>query len=292
MKKKSVICVLIYFMLAMFMTMPAHAAGWENKNGVWMYYEANGEAAVNKWIFGMYYVDATGARVTGLNQINDLKYYFDPQTGILKKGKFRINGRIYLAHRTKGYLYEEEFVTFNGKEYYAKENGEAACFEWVKVKGTYYWFNGKGRKTTTSAVSSTTALDGSTGNKIAAFARQFVGHPYVWGGTSLTNGADCSGFCYSVFAHFGIMLMRVADDQMHGPDADLIASGYRRGYAVAQKDLLPGDLCFYGSEGYASHVALYIGNGMVVEAANSRMGIIIGSMFRAGQPIRYMRYWA
>ncbi len=292
MKKRILTAVFLCALMTMFLAIAAHA-DWQNVNGVWMYYDASGYPVYNQWVGGRrYYVDATGARVTGLNEIDGLKYYFDPGTGVLRKGKFQINGRVYLAHRTKGTLYENEFVRFNGKEYYATKNGEAAAFDWVRVNGSFYWFDGKGRRTNIKAVGAPSATaDASLGQKIAAYARQFVGNPYVWGGTSLTNGADCSGFCYSVFGHFGIMLMRVADDQMHGPNAGLIASGYRRGYEVAQKDLLPGDLVFYGANGYARHVALYIGNNMVVEAAGSAYGIITGSMYRGGTPIRYMRYW-
>ena len=95
----------------------------------------------------------------------------------------------------------------------------------------------------------------------ADFAVQFVGNPYVWGGTSLTNGADCSGFVMSVFANFGYELPRVAAAQ----------------YSASQKRDLSqmevGDLVFYGSG--ISHVALYIGDGKVVHALNSNKGIVI-----------------
>ena len=93
------------------------------------------------------------------------------------------------------------------------------------------------------------------------FASQFIGNPYVWGGTSLTDGADCSGFVMSVFANFGYELPRVAAAQ----------------YSASQKRDLSqmevGDLVFYGSG--ISHVALYIGDGKVVHALNSNKGIVI-----------------
>lgn len=97
--------------------------------------------------------------------------------------------------------------------------------------------------------------------EVADFACQFVGNPYVWGGTSLTNGADCSGFVMAVFANFGYELPRVAAAQCN---------------ASQNKDLSQmevGDLVFYGSG--ISHVALYIGNGQVVHALNSNKGIVI-----------------
>ena len=107
----------------------------------------------------------------------------------------------------------------------------------------------------------------STGQSIADYACQFVGNPYVWGGTSLTSGADCSGFTMSVFANFGISLPHNAASQ----------SGY--GTAVTADSLQAGDLVFYSDGSGISHVAIYIGGGQVVHAANSNSGIIISSMY-------------
>ena len=98
--------------------------------------------------------------------------------------------------------------------------------------------------------------------KVADFAVQFVGNPYVWGGTSLTNGADCSGFVMSVFAKFGYSLPRVAAAQYE-------ASSKKN---ISQMEV--GDLVFYG-HGSIDHVALYIGNGKIVHASNSASGIKI-----------------
>ena len=97
--------------------------------------------------------------------------------------------------------------------------------------------------------------------EVADFAVQFVGNPYVWGGTSLTNGADCSGFVMSVFANFGYKLPRVAVAQYQ-------ASQQKE---ISQMEV--GDLVFYGVGIY--HVALYIGNGKVVHALNANKGIVI-----------------
>lgn len=94
------------------------------------------------------------------------------------------------------------------------------------------------------------------------FALQFVGNPYVWGGTSLTNGADCSGFVQSIYAYFGYSLPRVAEAQ----------AGY--GMQIPISSAEPGDLIFYARNGYVYHVSMYIGNGRVVQAANQNAGII------------------
>lgn len=101
-------------------------------------------------------------------------------------------------------------------------------------------------------------------NRIVNYAVQFVGNPYVWGGTSLTNGCDCSGFTQSVLKHFGISIPRVSRDQA------------RVGVRVTSATMRPGDLIFYAnSSGTINHVAMYIGNGQVVNAASTRSGIRI-----------------
>ncbi len=102
---------------------------------------------------------------------------------------------------------------------------------------------------------------GSTGADVANFALQFVGNPYVYGGTSLTNGADCSGFVMSVYNNFGVSLP-------HSSAADRSVGASVNGIENAQ----PGDIICY-----SGHVALYIGNGQIVHASTSRTGIIVSS---------------
>lgn len=101
-------------------------------------------------------------------------------------------------------------------------------------------------------------------NKIVNFACQFVGNRYVWGGTSLTHGCDCSGFTQSVLKNFGISIPRVSRDQA------------RTGTKVTSANMRPGDLIFYANRsGTINHVGMYIGNGQVVNAASTRSGIRI-----------------
>lgn len=99
---------------------------------------------------------------------------------------------------------------------------------------------------------------------VVDFALQFEGNPYVYGGTSLTNGADCSGFVMSVFANFGYSLPRVAADQC--------AASTRKDIS----QLEPGDLVFYGN-GYIDHVAFYIGDGKIIHASGAATGIKISN---------------
>ena len=106
--------------------------------------------------------------------------------------------------------------------------------------------------------SSSSSSGSGSGSSVVDFATQFVGNPYVWGGTSLTSGADCSGFTQSVYADFGISLPRTSYEQQYA------------GTEVSYADAQPGDLICYGG-----HVAIYMGNGRIVHASNSVDGIKI-----------------
>ena len=111
---------------------------------------------------------------------------------------------------------------------------------------------------------------------LTEYAKQFLGNPYVWGGTSLTNGADCSGFVLSIFAKYGISMPRVA------------AAQATVGTSISADQLLPGDLIFYGKGGYINHVAIYIGGGQVIHASTERTGIKI-SNYNYRTPVKYVR---
>jgi peptidoglycan DL-endopeptidase CwlO len=125
--------------------------------------------------------------------------------------------------------------------------------------------------------SSSSNSSSSLGGRIADYAVQFQGNPYVWGGTSLTNGADCSGFTQSVFAHFGIGIPRTSRSQ---------ASSGRR---VSFDSLQQGDLVFYSRNGTINHVAIYIGNGRVISASSPSTGIRITS-YNYRTPVKAVRY--
>lgn len=117
----------------------------------------------------------------------------------------------------------------------------------------------------------------SLGQQIVDFARQFIGGPYVWGGTSLTNGADCSGFVQSVYANFGYSLPRTCTPQLN------------YGYSVSFDELQPGDLIGYAYGGEIGHIAIYTGNGNIVHASDYSTGIIETSMYYGGTPCRATR---
>lgn len=107
------------------------------------------------------------------------------------------------------------------------------------------------------------SVETATRTAIVAYAKQFLGNPYVYGGTSLTNGADCSGFTMRVYEHFGIDVGRTSRDQA------------ANGKEISIDAVQPGDLLFYGSGDYINHVAMYIGGGQVIHSSTPATGITI-----------------
>ena len=112
---------------------------------------------------------------------------------------------------------------------------------------------------------------------VVSYALQFVGNRYVWGGTSLENGIDCSGFTMRILGKYGISL----------PHSSKAQPSY--GTKISASEAKPGDLFFYGSGRSISHVAIYIGNGQIVHASNKRDGIKVSNAFYRS-PICVTRY--
>ena len=113
------------------------------------------------------------------------------------------------------------------------------------------------------------AASGVTSGRVSmvSFAKQFLGNRYRWGGTSLTNGTDCSGFTQSIYRNFGYSIPRTSGAQ---------ANASRR---ISASEARPGDLFFYGNGSRVNHVAMYIGNGQVIHASNERDGIKISNAY-------------
>lgn len=115
--------------------------------------------------------------------------------------------------------------------------------------------------------------------EIADYACEFVGNPYVWGGTSLTNGADCSGFVQTLFGEYGITTPRTADVQ------------YYESIHITEDELQKGDLIFYGSSvNDITHVAIYLGDGKIVHAKGKAYGIVISDDYKYNTVVGYGRY--
>lgn len=126
--------------------------------------------------------------------------------------------------------------------------------------GTISSGSGSSSGNSSGSGSSATVSGGGSGASIASYALKFVGNPYVSGGTSLTNGADCSGFTWAVYQNFGISIPRQSDAQGHS------------GKSVSYADAQAGDIIYYGG-----HVGIYIGGGRIVHASTAKTGIKISS---------------
>ena len=272
----------------------AAKAKWITCNSKYYYFESNGKMAVNKWV-GTYYVGADGARdpnkkLTVGNQKKNGKTYCYDSNGNMLKGWQTVNGSTYYFSSDGAAV--TGLQVLDSKKYYFYPTGILAKSLTLAVGDKEYTINSSGVVTAEKTI----RVSGSTtGSKIAKFAIKYVGNPYVYGGTSLTNGADCSGFVQTVFANYGIKLLRVADDQMKGPSQTYINAGYKKAVTVSTDSMLPGDLVFYGSSSYARHVGIYIGSGNIVHASNSQaypLGGIKISPYNYTTPVKIVRYWS
>lgn len=172
-------------------------------------------------------------------------------TATLKKGTQKV--------QTKGVKGQKEVV-----EMVTKVNGEETSSEVISstvVKKATNKVVLKGTGSVTAKAGKT--FDFASGDEVVEFAKQYVGNPYRYGGTSLTKGADCSGFVYAVYKEFGVNLPRVGQSSV--------------GKAVSYKNVKKGDILIY-----SGHVAIYAGNGKAVHAVNERLGIRVTSATYTG----------
>ena len=158
--------------------------------------------------------------------------------------------------------YSEESGDDSGSDVQYDEDGDAVSgssssdYEYDEYGNVIDSDNTVDYDSSESSSGSSSSSSSGSGSSVVDYATQFVGNPYVWGGTSLTSGADCSGFVQSVYANFGVSLPRTSYEQQNA------------GTEVSYADAQPGDLICYGG-----HVAIYMGNGQIVHASNSRDGI-------------------
>ena len=207
---------------------------------------------------------ATGADAEKLAEKYGTKY------AVLKKGTSVLNVR-----EEKNTSSDIVTQLPEGKRYTVKSENADWCK--VKVKGksgyiakeyvhTKYSFKeAKSLKKKTKETVRSYASENKA-ESLISYAKQFIGNKYVWGGTSLTNGTDCSGFTLRVFQKFGYSLPRTSAEQ----------AGC--GSSVKLSELKPGDLVFYKRGGRGHHVAIYIGGGQIVHAAGAKWGIITSNM--------------
>lgn len=179
----------------------------------------------------------------------------------------------------KARLAEEERIRKEAEEAAKKADEAAAAAKKKETKSESSTTNTESSQAASSQAAAPAVTAPVSGSRaaIVSYALQFVGNPYVAGGTSLTNGADCSGFTYSVFADCGISIPRDSRSQAAG------------GTPVDLSAIQPGDLLFYSDGGSINHVALYIGNGQVVHASTAKTGIKI-SAYNYRTPCKAVTY--
>lgn len=221
---------------------------WEYINGSWYHFDGSGWMQTGWLKIGStwYYLKSSGAMASGWEKVNDKWYYMDA-SGAMMTG----------------------WVSVSGKWYYMDTSGAMVTGTRV-IDGVTYTFAASGEMISSSA-------SANKGKQIVDYAVQFVGNPYVSGGTSLTNGADCSGFVQSVFKHFGISLPRTTYEQVEA------------GTSVSVSNLQPGDLVFYYPG--ITHVGIYIGNNQIVHAANTKTGIVTSPLDWCGPVQAARRCW-
>ena len=160
----------------------------------------------------------------------------------------------YILTGAEAQTYAENLVTAAQQE--GKEEAEAFTYAVSRKSEEAQMTQEVQENVQQTETTEVSAQPASNGQAIVDYACQFIGNPYVWGGTSLTDGADCSGFVQSVFAHFGISLPRTTYDQIYA------------GVEVSYDQAMPGDLICYDG-----HIGIYIGNGQIVNAQNPEQGI-------------------
>ena len=250
---------------------------------------SNGKYLTSSWrTFGRntYYFNKKTYAVKGLQKIGNSYYIFNSK-GVLQKGWIKYKNHWYYGSVNKKGKLLSGWQTIGKKRYYISVKKLYRLTGLQYIGNKHYYFNSKGVRQTINQVVGGKKIvfnaDGSVysygakvfggsgpsqnrknsgtskGQQVVNYAVQFVGNPYKWGGSSLTHGADCSGFVMAVYSHFGIRLPHY--------DAWIRKCGRSvNGLANAQ----PGDVICYNG-----HVAIYMGGGRIVHAADYRYGICI-----------------
>ena len=224
--------------------------------------EYDADETVKEGTYLVLYAEVPYVEVTTVEKVTSSKSIdYDTvykKTSSLKKGTCKV--------KTKGVKGSKQLV-----QQVTKVNGETTDSELISSKVVKQpkdkvVLKGTGTVTAKAGV----AYDFADGSEVVEYAKEFVGNPYVYGGTSLTKGADCSGFVYSVYKHFGVNLPRVGQSSV--------------GKAVSYKNVKKGDILIY-----SGHVAIYAGNGKAVHAVNERLGIRVTSVNYTGSVIAVRR---
>ena len=200
-------------------------------------------------------------RIVGVLYPNNLCYIIED-----KDSKW-----VYIESGTvRGFVDKQYLLTGTKANAYVKKQGESKLTLAKQIiapaNNTAFRYILKTVRDIPSSVSYRSASTTADRQAMISFSEQFLGNPYVWGGESLTEGCDCSGFTMLIYRQFGIELPRCSYEQ-----AEV-------GTKIAAQDALPGDLLFYARDGAVYHVLMYIGNGQAINASSSTTGIIISNV--------------
>ena len=233
-------------------------------NDPWYQVEVQGKKAYAK----REYLTLTRAdgKVTATNL--NIRSYPDVQKskviGSLKNGTkvevlYKVNGFYKIMINGSAGFVSSQYIDCEYDAYVSKQ-------VLSKVGVISVWTGGNG-----STSSNSTSTSKTTGDQIVATAKKYLGNPYVYGGTSLTNGTDCSGFTQGVMKIHGISIPRTSSDQS------------KVGKLIQKEQLQKGDLLFFGkSTSSITHCGIYIGNGKMIHASTADTGIIISDAYKSG----------
>lgn len=229
-------------------------------------------------------VPKVGKRIATVNTMT-LKVRKEPDADARVESLIPIEEKLDVVEETEGWIkvsIDSDILGYVSSDYVtiSTELKKAESIEEEKARLALEKEQASKAQTDNSSKSKNSSVEAATGSKrnsIVNYALQFVGNPYVWGGTSLTKGADCSGFTQSVFRDNNISIPR---------DSRTQASS---GKEVSIQNIQPGDLIFYTNSQTINHVALYIGNGKVIGASNPESGIKI-SNYNYRQPHKVVSY--
>ena len=253
--------------LAVTLAMPAQAAVYGTLKQD-MYFDIEGNQVVKS--------SGTGVSIIDEDEYNYLIRIDESNSDLVSKRLIKLQGTITRA-RSNAAIVEETIR--DTKILDSVEEGDMVMvlakegsFYKVKVDGTvgYIYSSSLDETKLTDLIEESQSFN--KGEEIVAYAKQFLGGPYKYGGNNLSTGVDCSGFAQQVMKHFDISIERSSRAQYQA-----------NGYAVSQSDIQPGDLVFYGHS-RVDHVAIYAGNGQIIHASTESTGIIMSDLYY-GKPI-------
>lgn len=218
----------------------------------------------------------TSVRIIDEDESNYLIYINQEHQDVIEKGLVELPG-IITKTNTKAAIVEE--ISQNAKVLENIDEDEMvmvlekeSSFYKIKVNDTvgYIYSTSVDESKLTSLIEA--CNNERKGEEVVSYAKQFLGGKYVYGGTNLSTGVDCSGFTQQVYKHFNISIARTAREQYA-----------KSGHVVSQSEMMAGDLIYYGYEN-VDHVAIYAGDDQIIHASTESTGIIMSKMYY-GKPI-------